>query len=321
MRELHLGDGFAMPATAVAETFAVLAVRGAGKTNAARVMAEEMFAARIPFVAVDPVGSWRGLRAGRDWRRSSGRRPTTRLVCGVADLESELAAVRAAVPKLERVPVPVLGDVARDELRRLAAATDDLRAAVAAVGERVRAATSSPPVRVSPPPTTAAAVRRKPATNGSTGAAIGAGERRILVAVAQSCDGVTREQLAVLTGYRRSSRDTYLHRLRAAGLANADGFRIVVTPAAVAALGSDFERLPTGDALRRYWHTRLPEGERRVFEIVCDAYPDRVDRAAIDAATGYRRSTRDTYLHRLAARRLIETDRRGLVAASRELFG
>jgi hypothetical protein len=29
-------------------------------------MAEEMFAAKLPFVAVDPVGSWYGLRAGRD---------------------------------------------------------------------------------------------------------------------------------------------------------------------------------------------------------------------------------------------------------------
>jgi hypothetical protein len=50
----------------VTQTFAVLAVRGAGKTNAARVMAESMFDLKLPFVAVDPVGSWWGLRASRD---------------------------------------------------------------------------------------------------------------------------------------------------------------------------------------------------------------------------------------------------------------
>ena len=66
MKQLQLAKGLELPLEAVTETFALLAVRGAGKTNAARVMAEEMFAAKLPFVAVDPVGSWYGLRAGRD---------------------------------------------------------------------------------------------------------------------------------------------------------------------------------------------------------------------------------------------------------------
>jgi hypothetical protein len=34
------------------------------------------------------------------------------------------------------------------------------------------------------------------------------------MAVAQYPEGVTREQLSVLTGYKRSSRDTYVQRLR-----------------------------------------------------------------------------------------------------------
>ena len=64
--KLHLGEGLALPLEAVTETFGLLAVRGAGKSNAARVMAEEMFKAGLPFVAIDPVGSWKGLRASRD---------------------------------------------------------------------------------------------------------------------------------------------------------------------------------------------------------------------------------------------------------------
>lgn len=66
MKQLRLSPELAIPAEAVTETFGLLAVRGAGKTNTARVMAEEMFAAGLPFVAIDPVGSWYGLRAGRD---------------------------------------------------------------------------------------------------------------------------------------------------------------------------------------------------------------------------------------------------------------
>lgn len=63
---LRIAADLALPIDAVEETFAILAVRGSGKTNAARVMAEEMFAVGAPFVAIDPVGSWWGLRAGRE---------------------------------------------------------------------------------------------------------------------------------------------------------------------------------------------------------------------------------------------------------------
>lgn len=43
--------------------FAVLAKRGAGKTYTGRVMAEEMWTASVPFVVLDPMGAWWGLRA------------------------------------------------------------------------------------------------------------------------------------------------------------------------------------------------------------------------------------------------------------------
>ncbi len=65
-RDLKVSEDLSLPMEAVTETFALLAVKGAGKTNAGRVMAEEMFAAGAPFVVIDPVGSWWGLRAGRE---------------------------------------------------------------------------------------------------------------------------------------------------------------------------------------------------------------------------------------------------------------
>lgn len=160
---------------------------------------------------------------------------------------------------------------------------------------------------------------KEPATAGNGAGNFGNGERVILTAIAQHPAGVTREQLTILTGYKRSSRDTFLQRLRAAGYM--DGSEtITATPAGVAALGSDFERLPTGDRLREYWLGKLTGGERVIFEVVCRAYPHGVNRTAISEATEYQRSSRDTYLQRLSARKLIVSTRDGVKAAS-ELFG
>lgn len=65
MRHLQIGADLVLPREAVTETFGYLAARGAGKTNASRVVAEAFFDAGLPFVAVDPVGSWWGLRSDR----------------------------------------------------------------------------------------------------------------------------------------------------------------------------------------------------------------------------------------------------------------
>jgi hypothetical protein len=63
---LQIADNLAFPLDAVTQTFALLAVRRAGKSNAAAVMAEEMFKADLPFVAIDPKGDWWGLRSSAD---------------------------------------------------------------------------------------------------------------------------------------------------------------------------------------------------------------------------------------------------------------
>jgi hypothetical protein len=146
------------------------------------------------------------------------------------------------------------------------------------------------------------------------------GERKILTVCAQYPDGAERDQLTVLTGYKRSSRDTYVQRLRSRGFVEQRGDAIVATADGVAALGSGFEPLPTGEALRAYWIDRLPDGERKVLEVLIALYPDAVDREQIDAATGYKRSSRDTYIQRLGSRRLVETGERGTVKAAADLF-
>lgn len=169
--------------------------------------------------------------------------------------------------------------------------------------------------RIAPPPP-----RPRPAGQGDGSATIGGGERKVLTAIAQHSAGVTREQLTVLTGYKRSSRDTYLQRLRQAGLVVEEGETILATIVGANSLGPDFEPLPTGAHLREHWRGRLPAGELRLYEVLVDAYPKAVDRDALSEATDYKRSSRDTYLQRLSARRLIELVGRGAVRASSQLF-
>lgn len=146
------------------------------------------------------------------------------------------------------------------------------------------------------------------------------GERKILTATAQHQEGVTREQLTILTGYKRSSRDAYLQRLRERGLINTSGDRISVTQGGLEALGPGFEPLPTGDSLREHWMSRLPVGEKAILSVLIESYPNTVSRDALSESTGYQRSSRDAYLQRLGARRLVEFEGRGSVKASRELF-
>lgn len=66
---LKLGEKLSLPLDAVTQTFGVLAVRGAGKSNLAACMAEEMHAAGRSFVVIDPVGSWSGLRSSADGKK------------------------------------------------------------------------------------------------------------------------------------------------------------------------------------------------------------------------------------------------------------
>lgn len=169
-------------------------------------------------------------------------------------------------------------------------------------------------------PASAPATSRRPARQVSAedNGHLGKGERIVLVAIAQYPDGVTREQLSILSGYKRSTRDAYVQRLAVAGHVDVGGDTLRATDAGVAILG-DFEPLPTGAALLTYWLNRLPSGEKITLEAVVDGYPQAVDRDAISEQTGYKRSTRDAYIQRLQARRLVSTVRDG-VKASKELF-
>src|SRR3954471_6994001 len=69
MSKLHIADGLSLPLDAVTSTFAVMGIRGSGKTHTASVMAEEMLKAGQPIVVYDPTGAWFGLKTSADGKR------------------------------------------------------------------------------------------------------------------------------------------------------------------------------------------------------------------------------------------------------------
>lgn len=162
-------------------------------------------------------------------------------------------------------------------------------------------------------------VPQRPVSIAPADGSLPTGEKICLNAIAQYAGGVRREQLQVLTGYKRSSRDAYIARLRGKGFVELNGENVVATPAGISALGSDYDPLPTGDALRERVLRDLPEGERKVLEVLLSRYPSAVDRTEIDLETDYKRSSRDAYIARLKLRKLVVTQG-SAVKASDDLF-
>ena len=142
------------------------------------------------------------------------------------------------------------------------------------------------------------------------------GERAIMIAVAQYPEGCDRPQLSILTGYKRSTRDAYVQRLEKRGFVRIDGDRVLRTAEGVTWLGTDYEPLPTGPDLRDHWIERLPEGESVLLGILVGSYPRWVTNDVLTESTGYKRSTRDAYLQRLEARKLVERRRNEARVAS-----
>jgi uncharacterized protein len=219
-------------------------------------------------------------------------------------------------------------DGAREAQRAAAAHLKALRSAAHKALESVLSAAPEPlPSRSMPAPTATSAApprrssRTPPVRAGSNGSGepLPRGEAATLAACIQFPDGLRREQLTVLTGYKRSSRDAYIQRLKERGYVEVRGDVVFATDAGCAAL-PDAEPLPTGEELQRYWFERLPEGERAILKVLVDRYPDAVPRDVLSEETNYQRSSRDAYLQRLRAKQLIVEPSRGAVQASETLF-
>jgi Fic family protein len=132
---------------------------------------------------------------------------------------------------------------------------------------------------------------------------------------------IKRDTITVLTGFKRATRDAYIDRLRKRDFVAAPrGGQVTITEAGRAALPDNFEPLPTGERLRQYWLDRLPEGERRIMEVMLPFGSEQVDRESLSVATGYKRATRDAYLQRMRSKKIVEDADRGFVRLSANLF-
>ena len=68
MTTLRLAENLTLPIAAVTETFAILGIRGSGKTNTGVVLAEELLKQAQQVVVLDPTDAWYGIRSSQDGR-------------------------------------------------------------------------------------------------------------------------------------------------------------------------------------------------------------------------------------------------------------
>jgi hypothetical protein len=66
MSEFEISNTLKLPRESITWVISFLAKRGAGKTYCASVFAEEMLKNNVPIVVIDGIGSWWGLRVGKD---------------------------------------------------------------------------------------------------------------------------------------------------------------------------------------------------------------------------------------------------------------
>ena len=142
------------------------------------------------------------------------------------------------------------------------------------------------------------------------------GARRLLIAIAQSgMAGATQAKLAVLTGYKATSRRTYLGELIANAYAIRTEDRFVATSKGMEWLGGDYKPLPVGAELRRHLIDSLPPGETKLLAVLVDRFPEIVSREELSRVTGYKATSIRTYAAALATREVATSSREGLAAS------
>jgi hypothetical protein len=144
---------------------------------------------------------------------------------------------------------------------------------------------------------------------------MGKGEESILNAIAQFTEeGITTEHIAVLTEYKATSRREYLRKLVARGYITRSGELYHSTYEGREALGDKLKPLPMGAELREFWLSNLPEGEKKIFSVIIEAYPEAVDKEVIMEVTGYRPTSVREYLRKLSARKIVSVENGGVKA-------
>jgi uncharacterized protein len=171
-------------------------------------------------------------------------------------------------------------------------------------------------------PTVSPAPRRARGNSHDTGSAeVGTGGlRRILTALAQCPNGLTKQQIGVRAGLssKSGSFGTYLGKARSSGWVDDRGGKTFITEAGLEALGS-FEELPTGKALLDYWlHELGKSGAARMLQTLYAAEGQPISKAELGERTGLSAQSGSfgTYLGRLRSLELVDGPGEALVAST-----
>jgi uncharacterized protein len=97
MTDLKISAQLSLPTDVAGEAIAILAKRGAGKTNTATVLVEELYNAGIQVVILDPVGAWWGVRSSADGEHEGLKIAVLGGVHGDVELDQAAGALIADV--------------------------------------------------------------------------------------------------------------------------------------------------------------------------------------------------------------------------------
>lgn len=100
---IDLGPGLKLKDEDMLQRFAILAMSGAGKSNTAVLMAEQMYDAGIPWVAVDPKGDWYGVRSNQSGKQGGLPIPVFGGLHGDVPLEPTAGSLLAETIAEERL--------------------------------------------------------------------------------------------------------------------------------------------------------------------------------------------------------------------------
>lgn len=160
----------------------------------------------------------------------------------------------------------------------------------------------------------------RPKVSSESNGVVSGGEKLVLIACASYPNGLRRDQLIVFTGYRKTSRDIFISRLKQSHYLEQDGEKLIATQEGISVLGDNFQPLPKGEELQQYWMNKLGGGEKEILEVLINAYPNAVSREELMTKTNYKKTSRDIFISRLSARELLMIPSKGEVRASEELF-
>lgn len=158
---------------------------------------------------------------------------------------------------------------------------------------------------------------------GSNGADAPTGaRRRIMIALAQNIDGLTARKLGILSGVKEggSTWRAAFAQLRKDNHIIEDGRSIGLNDGGQRALGSDYDPLPTGEALLNYWRSQFSSTRLAVFNAILKGRGRPIPAEHVAAAAGVELGGSTWRAHMAHLRGLELVSGSEQIAASEDLF-